>query len=74
MSRHRIFLALTAFGLLALGGCVAYPVDGVYAQPAPFYVAPPSVYVGGGYGGYRPHYGGRGHGYRHGGGHHRGWR
>ena len=72
MSRHRIFLALTAFSLLSLSGCVAYPIDRIYAQPAPFYAAPPSVYVGGGYGGYggyRPYYGGRGHGH----GRHLGW-
>ncbi len=71
MPRYRIVLA--ALGLIALGGCVAYPVEGVYAQPAPFYAAPPSVYFGGGYGGYggyRPHHGGRGYG----GWGHRGWR
>ena len=65
MARHRIVLVLLA--LFALSGCVAYPGDGYYAQPAPVYVAPPSIYVGGGY---RPYYGG----YRHGGWGHRGWR
>ena len=75
MPRYRIVLAV--LGLFALGGCVAYPVDGGYAQPGPFYAAPPSVYIGGGYGGYRPYYGGYRHGYRGGGHHgggHRGWR
>ena len=72
MSRHRTFLAIAALGLLALGGCVAYPVEGMYAEPAPAYVAPPAVYFGGTFGGYRPYYGGRPWG--HGGWGHRGWR
>ncbi len=76
MSRHRSFLALAApglliLGLLALGGCVAYPVEGVYAQPALVYVAPPPLYFGGGFGGYRPHYG---RPWGHGGWGHGGWR
>lgn len=56
--------------MLALSGCVAYPVDGYGYGPAyaygPAYVAPPvGVYVGGGY---RPYY------HRGWGGWHRGWR
>ena len=73
------FLALAAIGLLALGGCVAYPAEQSYYAPAPFYVAPPPVVFFGG--GYRPNYGrpygygGRGYGGRgHGGWGHRGWR
>jgi len=62
MPRPRIFLSLAALGLLVLGGCVAYPVDGYYGGQAAVY-APPPVYFGGGFGGYRPHPG-----------HHRGWR
>jgi hypothetical protein len=52
-------------GLLGLSGCVAYPADAYYAQPAyvapaPVYVAPPALYFGGSIGpSYRGH---RGHG------------
>ncbi len=75
MCRPRIFLVLATIGLLSLGGCVAYPVDGGYVDgpapvyAAPVYVAPPSLYIGGGY---RPYYG-RPWGHRGGWGH-RGWR
>jgi hypothetical protein len=60
-------LAALAVGLLALSGCVAYPVGGYYADggyyaPNGYAYAPlPGVYVGGGYGYY--HRGWRGHRY-----------
>lgn len=72
MCRPRFIAAFLAIGLLALGGCVAYPVDGGYAAaPAPVYIAPPSLYFGGTVGAYRPYYG-RPWGHRGWG--HRGWR
>lgn len=59
---------LLALGLLALSGCVAYPVGGYYEAPGYVYAPPPGVYVNGGavvgYG----YYGGW-HGR-----HYRGWR
>ncbi len=70
-------IALVLIALLAVSGCVAYPGDGYYAQPTPVYVAPrPAVYLGGGFGGHRPHWGNRHYhrGSGHGGWGHRGWR
>lgn len=78
MSRLRLpLIAITALAaLIALPGCVAYPVHGYGEGPrAQVYVPAPSVYVGTGWG-YR---GGGGHGgwgghrsWGHGGGRH--WR
>ena len=68
MSRPRTLVTLITVALLSLGGCVAYPADGYYAAPTPVYTPPPTIYLGGTFGGYRPH-----HGHRHW-GHHRGWR
>ncbi len=62
----RSFAALAAVLLLALGGCVAYPVEGYYAQPTPVYSPPPSIYFGGSFGpSHRSQYGHR-HGYGNG--------
>lgn len=68
MHRPRFLPALAALMLLALGGCVAYPADGYYAEPAPVYASPPpTIYFGGSFGpSYRPPHGyrrwhGRGH-------------
>ncbi len=73
MPRPRMLVFLAALMGLGLGGCVAYPVDGYYAEPAPVYAAPPTIYFGGSFGpSYRPH-----HGHRHWGGHRHGrghWR
>jgi hypothetical protein len=57
MPRPLTFLGLATLGLLALGGCVAYPVDGYHAAPAAVYAPPPTVYFGGSFGGYRPYRG-----------------
>lgn len=58
-------LTIAAAGVLALSGCVVYPVGGYYGQPG-YYASAPAVIVAprpyyGGYGGYHRHggYGGR---------------
>ena len=65
MIQSRSFLALAAVGLLALGGCVAYPgKKGDYA-PVPVFVAPlPGVYLGDGDDGHKKPKHGRPWGYR----------
>jgi len=77
LKRPRTILALIAFALLGLTGCVAYPVDGYYAGgPAYGYAPPPSAYFGGSVGTYRPqrNWGHPNRGYRHQGHRHGRWR
>jgi hypothetical protein len=44
MKPVKLTLAVSAFALLSLGGCVAVPVDSGYYGPAPAYGPPPAVY------------------------------
>jgi hypothetical protein len=66
----RVLLIVSA--LVALGGCVAVPLQPGYYEPAPVVYVPAPAYYGpsirfgfyGGYGGHGYHGGGRGHGRR----------